>query len=175
MNMHTPTATAAPPLVRVLPYGGMLDEEVADISKEMLASVPEQAWTGADGDIEQAGLDAVSATRTWLAMYERPEGTGDVHFGLTFDARVRMQDCHRYYADLLTIAGLGCIGKGWMLRPDAPGWYALAEDGADDKVTLVPSGLPASAYRALVDTYVIGMTHGRQALQREMRTLLGGV
>ena len=174
MNAHTPTtASAIPALNR-----GMLDEEVAIIVREMWAAceppaTTEEAWYNAASDIEQAAQAAYRETVTWLALHDRQVSGEHVEYGVAFDARERLQDAHRYHADLVGIAAIGNIGDGWHLRPDRDGYYGLAEDGADDATMTVPRGLPAGGYRAIVKAYRTGAGHGRRRLQQDLRMLLG--
>jgi hypothetical protein len=173
VNIHTPTATAIPALNR-----GMLDEEVAVIVREMWGAtepreVTEEAWYNAASDIERAAQAAHKETIAWLALHERQLAGEHVEYGVAFDARERLQDAHKYHADLVSIAAIGNIGESWHLRPHSEFQYGLAEDGDDDALMTVPRGLPAGGYRAIARAYRTGSEHGRRDLQRDLRALLG--
>lgn len=84
-----------------------------------------------------------------------------------------MQQAHCYHGDLLEIAGIGDIGLRWELRPYDTARFELAPNGADDGLMTVPRGLPAAAYRAIIQAYGLGEEHGKVDLQSDMRRLLG--
>lgn len=177
-SQPVPASVASIPTAIPVIYGSMPDEEVAHIVREMWSAgeptrSPEEAWSNATADIERAAEDAHRETVAWLALHELQFAGQHVDYGVAFNARARLQDAHTYYADLIEIAAIGSIGTGWHLRPNGRGRYGLAEDGADVATMIVPRGLSAEGYWAIVRAYRTGIKHGRLDLQRNLRTLLG--
>ncbi len=167
MTMHTPTSK--------IPQSGWTDEEIHAVIGPLLDEVSEAATLSYEERLRTAADTAVRATRAWLALYERQAGGEHVPFSESHEARERLQDAHRAYAQWTEIVAIGALPDGWALHSH---WRGIAayRDGEDEPSFLLPTQTPGYLVRFIMQTYDQayrdGKKHGRLELQSALRGLL---
>ncbi|GJE52704.1 hypothetical protein GOFOIKOB_5778 [Methylobacterium tardum] len=155
---------------------GWLDEELLAILGPIVEEISDEVALSKDGDIVAAAQKALAATRAWQSLCERKASGESIGYDTRFDARTRMQYCHRVYADIQDIKEIGEVGLTLKLHSVKDG-IGVFEEGAAEPMLTLPRGIEPWMARLIVLThrraYIAGRDAGIDQSQAEMRRAMG--